>query len=124
MGELHHPPPEALRRRGPLRARDNVGPDQALSLPPGLIADFFGTDLVDRMEARRGRKPRRRRTPKPRNTRQPQLPALEQSALRAAYDRADLARTAGVSFEQACETPALRRCLEIIAAGSTTKGGV
>lgn len=120
MGEaLHRSPPEALRRRGIQRARDNVGADQAVQLPAGAVGDLFGAELRERLDAKRGHAPAPRPAPKPRNTRQRELPATEDDLLRAAYDYAGLEHRAGVSFEAAKETPALRRCLEIIAARAT-----
>ncbi len=47
------PPPEALRRRGLLRAETNMAPGQGLVLPDNRLGDAFGKILFERLMARK-----------------------------------------------------------------------
>lgn len=43
--DIKNNPPESLKRRGILRAVDNIGPDKQLQVPASIIWAYFGSEL-------------------------------------------------------------------------------
>ncbi len=108
--------PAALARRGITGATDNVPAGQGVRPPVGAIVDLFGEELRQRLSAH---EPASRKAPKPAPRKpapwQRSLCATNEDELFQAYQRADLGHQ-GLSFQQALAAPAVRRCLELMAA--------